>query len=196
MKPDDSEFLLSQLLDGQLDSERARLVRERMAKEPQLAERYRLYQKLDGALAAFAQDAPAISYDFQREGIHEKLQRQALLVGQQPPVVIQFVRRWGRALAAAAVISGLLITFFVIGHAGKHGSIDIAFERPSTARTGRMNSPVVLKEPATEGHLDVRYSASDSTTANNNDAPRRHGSVIVSADSDGTVAPTFGLDEL
>ncbi len=109
MKPDDIEFELSQLLDGELPAEQADALRQRLADDPALAEEYRLYKALDGTLSPAAEALEEVDWDFQRESIRGMLEREALLTAAGPSWHGRLMRWAATVTAAAAAIAVLVL---------------------------------------------------------------------------------------
>ena len=133
----DIEFLISQYVDGLLDSRSACELERRLESDPDLRELSRRYIALRNVLKADDGDALAeIDYQSQREEIMAAVQRRALVEG--PPARRVAPRPVFGALAAAAAILlvasvGLLLYTAGPSHAPK---ATVAIRSMPTAPTG------------------------------------------------------------
>jgi anti-sigma factor RsiW len=214
MKPEDIEYQLSQLLDGELPAEQAQALRRRLAEDPALAEEYRRYQALEKGLGGMGRQTPSVDWELQRDSIRAVLEREALLKPLSAPWR-SVVFRWSAAVSAAAacVVAGLLVlNWFVSGGPGRgQAAISVDFTIPKAhAGSALQVAMTASAAPAASGSiLAVEYeehSAGEQATAPAELSggawawAERPGTVIVSA---GVANPSqaqgtgfWGLDEL
>lgn len=102
---DDTEFLISQYMDDQLDDRQKAEFLRRLESDPALAEELRKYQALDAHLAALSSDALGeVDFDLQRSSIMAGLERKVLLEGSHRRLLVLRPVFWA-PLAAAAMIA-------------------------------------------------------------------------------------------
>jgi len=165
MKPDEIEFEMSQLLDGELSPEREAALRRRLGEDPALAEEYRLYKALDGTLSPPGEPLDEVDWDFQRESIRGVLEREALLTASGsfwPGRVV----RWAVTVTAAAAAIAIL-ALAVQQWLPTSPETPVVITPPETP-TPPDQSPLVVayappKAPPTGSRLTVTYS--EPTTA-------------------------------
>lgn len=180
------EFLICQLIDGELPEPQAQALRERIDAEPALDELYRQYASLQGELDALADEGmPEADWDLQRETIRQVMERQALL---EPPGHSWRIRllRWTAAAAAAVVLAagGL----WIAGLLGRGAAeLDVAWTGPTEPSVGaRQVSQAELshaRASESTGELFVRYVAG----AAGDSASRRAGYAVRPAAPAGTI---------
>src|SRR5436853_326195 len=91
------EFLLSQLLDGELDSTAAEGLRARIEREPALEQAYARMHRLNGLLAARGATTASVDLPALRNEIMDSLR------GSNAPAVIRFPAwKWAAGMLAAA----------------------------------------------------------------------------------------------
>jgi anti-sigma factor RsiW len=100
-KPQDIEFELSQLLDGQLSGPQAARLWARIQSDPQLAQEFERYQGLEAKLQEQHDQLPDVNWELQREGIRTALEREELL---EPARSVRptILARWAAGITAAA----------------------------------------------------------------------------------------------
>lgn len=101
------EFLLSELLDGNLPTSEAQQLRERMSAEPHLREAYETLERVHSLVDSRRSDQPSVDW----ESFHQQVMDQVRAEQDQPSQVIRFPR-WaaiGVPLAAAAAIALVLL---------------------------------------------------------------------------------------
>ncbi|HUS48232.1 MAG TPA: hypothetical protein VM098_08935 [Phycisphaerae bacterium] len=125
---DNLEFELSEYLDGQLSTRRARQLRRRLDREPALREELRRYASLEEHLSAMGEQAlGGADYSGQRAAVIERLERKALLdARRRRPVVLRPVF-WGPVAAAAAVVlaAATWLTLYTGNGAGAPSQVDV-----------------------------------------------------------------------
>lgn len=120
MKRKDDQYLLSELLDGELPQEQADALRRRLAADETLAAEGRRYEALDGVLGEIGREMPEVDWELQRETIRAALVREALLRPLRRAWPGRLIR-WtaGVSAAAAALVAlALAVQWFMTGPAG------------------------------------------------------------------------------
>ena len=200
MKREDIDYQLNRLLEGELDAGEAQRLMQRIEREPALAQRYRQYRRLRDELEGLAADGPAVDWASQRESIHAKLERQALLKPSSRPAILRLVRWSATTAAAAAVIAGVLLTlhwFTGVTRGGAGDRMQVVVVRPSAIVGAASVSAVRRGEPADGGQLQVQYRRVGRRPEDL--AARTRGIVVVSAGPEaasGTTSVPWSLDEL
>jgi len=103
------EFLLSQLLDGDLPPEESAALRDRLAREPALRGAYDALVRVDAALLDQRDELPAVDWD----SFHGRVMDAVSAEGahEAPPIRFPFWARTGGPLATVAAIA-LLVTVY------------------------------------------------------------------------------------
>jgi anti-sigma factor RsiW len=195
MKPENMEFQLSQLLDGQLDDQQAQALRRQMAQDPALARQFRQLQALEAKLAELAGLTPSVDWELQRESIHSKLERHTLLAPGQNALLVRLLRWSAATAAAAAVLAGLVLTLHLAWPAGKAGNIHVTYSQIAAPAAHHRPQVQTVQQAETTGRTQVRYSdAGKVPDATANRGPER-GMVLISGGSDApSAASSLDMD--
>ncbi|NQU76006.1 MAG: hypothetical protein HQ546_06830 [Planctomycetes bacterium] len=187
MKPEDVEYQLSRLLDGELPQDQAEAFRQRLSQDPALAEQHRLYQALDQSLSDLAKDMPAVNWDLQRQGIRAVLERKMLLRPMVPSWRGRLLRWSTAAAAAAAVLVALVLGLNWLTSSAMRrptAKLVVAWAGPKAPWTGATLSGGPLRDEADNATSELAVTYSSAGTAadqvpSETAQPDYHGEIIV-----------------
>ena len=148
------EFLLSQLLDGDLSQAKADALRERMAREPDLQEAYNAFAFVDGLLAERRSDRVELDWD--------RFQADVMADVEASSKTFRFAGwfRVGAPLAAAAAIA---LVFTLSRGPTQQDGVSVANNKPTPSPAGlimvRIEKPLSPSDqPRGEIHISFARS--------------------------------------
>ncbi len=140
-----NEFLLSQLIDGDLPADQAAALRERLTREPALQEAYEALTQVDRLLVGQTRTLPQVDWRrFQARVMERAIPVQS---NSASPKVIR-LPRWARVAMPVAVAASMAwLLMLAVLPSPTHGPaepIEIVFHSPQPTSPGTEASPEIL----------------------------------------------------
>ncbi len=152
------EFLLSQLLDGDLPAAEAAELRERIARDPALRAAFETLARVDAALTRRRADQPAVNWNHLHRQIVERVEAE-----RARPAILKFPRWFwiGAPIAAAAAITLAVISMNHSNIQGPtNGKIEIVKKSEPAPQLGTL--AVRFNRPSYGKSAPVRVSYTQS----------------------------------